>query len=68
MGPAVRLRQCPDGSVRLIVPRLDTLGLEASRRLDALETLIFDEPDPNIRKLFVRRFNEIWEELTGLQC
>ncbi len=65
MGAAIRLRCCADCPVRLTVPRLDASGLEASRRLDALETLIFDEPDPKIRRLFVRRFNEVWEELTG---
>ena len=64
MGAAIRLKCCTDCPIRFTVPNIDATGLEASRRLDALETLTFNEPDPKIHKLFVRRFNEIWEELT----
>ena len=41
MGAAVRLRNCACCPVRLTAPRIDAPGVEASRRLDALETLIF---------------------------
>lgn len=51
--------------MRLSVPTIDHRTVDACRRLDALEVLICDEPDPRIRALYVRRFHEIWERMTG---
>lgn len=63
MGGQVRIR-CRN-AIRLIVPAISAESSDAARRLDALETLIFNEPDPEIRIAYVRRFNEIWEDIAG---
>ena len=55
---------CPN-SIRLIVPAINRETIEAGRRLDALETLIFSEPDPDIRSVYVRHFNDLWDEIAG---
>lgn len=52
-------------AIRLSVPAVNNKTIEAGRRLDALETLIFSEPDPDVRIAYIHHFNEIWEELTG---
>jgi len=46
------------------VPLIDTAHIEMGRRLDALETLIRNEPDPRIRTIYVRRFHDLWETIT----
>lgn len=65
MSSVVRLRYPPDKSIRLSVPSIDRKNADASRRLDALELLISNEPDPVTRTIYVRRFHEIWEQLVG---
>lgn len=65
MSSAVRLRYPPDNAIRLSVPWINRKNTDASRRLDALELLISNEPDPATRTIYVRRFHEIWEQLVG---
>lgn len=65
MSSVVRLRYPPDTAIRLSVPMIDRNSADASRRLDALELLISNEPDPATRTIYVRRFHEIWEQLVG---
>ena len=61
-GGAVRIR-CSN-ALRLSVPAVNPKTREIAERLDALEILIFREPDPKTRSAYVRRFNALWEEIT----
>lgn len=65
MSQAIRLRFPTNDPIRLTVPLIDKKNADASRRLDALELLICNEPDPETRNIYVRRFHEIWEQMIG---
>ena len=65
MGAAIRMRCATGRPPRLTIPCIDAAHIEAGRRLDALEILIWNEPDPHIRMIYVRRFNDLWETMTG---
>ncbi|MCR9139364.1 MAG: hypothetical protein NXI27_25415 [Alphaproteobacteria bacterium] len=65
MSSVVRLRYPPTNPVHLSVPSINSANADACRRLDALELLISNEPDPVTRTLYVRRFHEIWEQVVG---
>jgi hypothetical protein len=65
LNSVVRLRFGTECALRISVPGYDRDNIKAGHRLDALETLISNEPDPQTRSIYVRRFHEIWENITG---